>query len=294
MPASVLQKAAGALAASPLLNRGKRLFAENSSNWNLPLTKLDKAWAGSWLILDHYAKGAFPPQFLDQQKAYQAEKDYRFSIPGMTAAEVAHANMTKPFWFNAGARHYFLHFNRLAASLEKTGVKPPAKILELGCGSGWMSEFLATMGFDVCGTTIAADDIADASRRIKSLEAKGLAPALKYVAAPMESVHTAVGTGSFNAVFVYEALHHAFDWREAVRSSFACLKPGGWLFLCNEPNVLHTFISYRVAKLSNTHEIGFCKSELVTELRKTGFQKIVSNGAKLHCWFRPHWLLAQK
>src|SRR5689334_21720149 len=98
MSSNVLQKAAGALANSPLLSRGKALFAENLRNWNLPLSKFGKLQAGSWLILDDYAKGLFPPQFLDQQKAYQAEKDYRFSIPGMEAAEVSHISMTKPFW----------------------------------------------------------------------------------------------------------------------------------------------------------------------------------------------------
>ena len=129
---------------------------------------------------------------------------------------------------------------------------------------------------------------------MKCLEAKGLSPALKFVAAPMESVHKAVATGSFDAAFVYEALHHAFDWREAIRSAHACLRDGGWFLICNEPNVLHTCISYRVAKLSNTHEIGFRKSALVGELQKTGFRRVVSVGVKLHCWVRHHWLLAQK
>lgn len=111
----------------------------------MPLSKFDKLWAGSWLILDDYAKGIFPPQFLDQQKTYQAERDYRFSIMGVTAAEVALGGMSKPFWFGASATYYLSGFNRLAVSLEKVGVRPPAKILELGCGSGWMCEFLAVM-----------------------------------------------------------------------------------------------------------------------------------------------------
>ncbi len=294
MPTSVVQKAAGALAGSPLLRRGKTLFAENSRNWNLPLSKFDKLWAGAWLILEDYSKGIFPPQFLDQQKAYQAEKDYRFSIPGMTAQQVAHNSMAKPFWPGRLGRVYLAHFSKLTACLERAGMNPPAKILELGCGCGWMAECLAVMGYDVVGTTIAEEDIADANRRVRSLEAKGFSPALQFLAAPMESVHTAVARESFDAVFVYEALHHAFDWRETLRSSFACLKPGGWLLICSEPNVLHTFVLYRVAKLSNTHEIGFSKGELVAELRKTGFREIISTGARPHCWFRPHWLLAQK
>ena len=281
------------MANSPLLRRGKTLFAENLSNWNLPLSKLGKLQAGGWLILDNYSRGIFPPQFLDQQKTYQAERDYPFSIPGMTAAQVRHNNMTKPFWFGKSGRLYLAQFTKITAALEHVGVKPAARILELGCGGGWAAEFLATMGYDVCGTTISDDDIADANRRIRSLEAKGISPALQFVAAPMESVHTAVPPRAFDAVFVYEALHHAFDWRAAIHSSHACLKSGGWLLICNEPNVLHTCISYRVAKLSNTHEIGFRKGELVAELRQAGFRKIISTGAKLHCWFHPHWLLAQ-
>lgn len=282
------------MANSFLFNYGRNLYAENSKDWNLPLSKIDKLLVGSWLILDDYSKGIFPPTFSDQQKAYQAEKDYRFSIPGMLTEQVKHNNMTKPFWFGKGGRGYLDQFVQLSLRLEKMGIKPPTKILELGCGSGWMAEFLATMGFDVCATTISEDDVSDAVCRIKSLEIKGLSPALRFVAAPMESVHLSTGTDSFDAVFVYEALHHAFNWRHAIQSSHTCLRKGGWLLICNEPNLLHTFISYRVAKLSNTHEIGFSKKELVNELHKTGFRKIVSCGAKMHFWFRPHWLLAQK
>lgn len=289
-----MQKAAGALANCSLFRRGKNLFAENLRDWNLPLSKYDKLWAGSWLILDDYSKGIFPPTFPDQQKAYQAEKDYRFSIPGMSAAQVSHNNMTKPFWFGKSGRAYLGQYIQITACLEKVGIKPPAKILELGCGGGWTAEFLATMDYEVCGTTISEDDIADAHRRIESLKVKGLSPALKFVATPMESVHQALAGESFDAAFVYEALHHAFDWRESIHSTYKCLRPGGWLLICNEPNVLHTCVSYRVAKLSNTHEIGFSKSELIAGLKKAGFKKIISVGAKVHCWFRPHWLLAQK
>lgn len=294
MSSRVLQKAAGMLADSPVFRRGKALYAENSRNWNTPLSKADKLWSGIWLILNDYSRGIFPPQFLDQQKAYEAERQYRFSLPGMTPAEVVRSAMAKPFWYDKVMRKYLREFNHLTADLEKLKIKPPAKILELGCGCGWMAEFLATMGYDVCGTTISENDVVDAGRRIKSMETKGLPPTLKFVASPMESVHTVVEAGSFDAVFVFEALHHAFDWREALRSSFGCLKKGGWLALCNEPNVLHTCISYRVAKLSNAHEIGFSKSELISELRKAGFGRIISTGPKLHCWFRSHWLLAQK
>ena len=294
MSASLLQKTAGALANSPLLRRGRHLFVENSSNWNFPLSKLGKLEAGAWLILDDYSKGVFPPQFIDQQKTYQAEKEYHSSVPGMTSAQVRRDNQTKPFWPGKSGRRYINHYTKLTEVLERIGVNPPAKLLELGCGAGWMAEFLAILGYEVCGTTISDIDIGDANQRIQSIEARGLKARLSFALAPMESVHTVVTPGTYDAVFVYEALHHAFDWHETIVSSFKCLKPGGWLLICNEPNVLHTCVSYRVAKLSNTHEIGFRKSALLDTLRKTGFKQIISAGAAWHFWFRPHWLLAQK
>jgi len=289
-----MQRAAGALANSPLLRRGKALFAENSRDWNLPLSKSAKLQTGLWLILEDYAKGFFPPKFSNREKTYQAEREYHSSIPGLSEAEVRQNNRIKPFWPGKSGCHYLNHFVKLVEDLVRAGKNPPAKILELGCGVGWMAEFLAAMGYEVCGTTIANEDVLDANRRVASLEARGLAPRLKYVISPMETVCTVAGKEAYDVVFVYEALHHAFDWREALRSSFACLKPGGWLLICNEPNILHTFVAYRAAKLSNTHEIGFKKRELVSELRKTGFKQIISTGAIWHFWIRPHWLLAQK
>ena len=294
MGESLLQKTAGGLANSPLLRRGKILFDENSRDWNLPLSKIGKLQIGAWLILDDYSKGIFPPQFVDQQKTYQAEKEYHSSVPGMTAEQVRRDNWTKPFWPGKSGRRYISHYNHLTEVLERTGVHPPAKILELGCGGGWMAEFLAILGYDVCGTTISETDIADANKRIRSIEAKGIKPLLNFTLAPMESAHTVVGIEKFDAVFVYEALHHAFDWRETIASSFKCLKPGGWLLICNEPNVLHTCIAYRVAKLFNTHEIGFSKNSLKDAMKNAGFKQIISLSSPFHFWFRPHWLLAQK
>ncbi|MHB1307405.1 MAG: class I SAM-dependent methyltransferase [Limisphaerales bacterium] len=293
MPTRITQKAAAALASSPIFSRGRGLFAENTRNYFLPLSKLNKLLTGSWLILDDYSKGIFPPQFLDQQKAYQAEKDFRHSLTGVSAKDVGAGERRKPFWFGPRSCGYLKDFSQVCTHLARAGVKPPAKILELGCGTGWMAEFLAAMGFEVCGTTISEDDVKDANLRIRGLEAKGISASLSFLAAPMESVHTVVPNNSFDVVLVYEALHHAFDWRATLHSAFACLKPGGW-FLIHEPNVLHTFVSYRVAKLTNTHEIGFRKGELVAELRKAGFRSIRSVGPRLHWFYLPHCLLAQK
>jgi SAM-dependent methyltransferase len=158
-----------------------------------------------------------------------------------------------------------------------------------------MDEFLALMEFRVVGTSISPHEIQDAQARVKSIEEKHLKADLEFRTAPMESVADYVQDClPFDAVFVYEALHHAYDWRQAIESSYVCLKPDGWLLIANEPNLIHTLVSYRVALLSNTHEIGFTRSELIQHLKKTGFKNIRILKNSLGFYIRPHWIMCQR
>ena len=102
-----------------------------------------------------------------------------------------------------------------------------------------------------------------------------------------------VGEG-FDCVFIFEALHHAFDWRETLAAAHKCLKPGGWFLLAKEPMFLHTFVSYRVAKLSNTHEIGMSRRALIRRLRDVGFARVDDLGPKILNFKRGISLIAQK
>jgi cyclopropane fatty-acyl-phospholipid synthase-like methyltransferase len=250
---------------------------------------------GSYVILEDFANGVFPPKFDDQQQAYENEIAYGTALPGLTQESMELSEMTKPYWFGPAAHRYLQGFLKLVSLLEDAPLTPPAKLLELGGGSGWTAEMLATMGFRVTSTTLSPRECAIGKRRIAALRAKGLTAELDFLACPMESVAAHVADlCPFDGVFVFEALHHAFDWRATLNSSFSCLRPGGWLIICNEPNVLHTAISYRVAKLAKTHEVGFAKSALIKQLRATGFRKIVSAGRRPDLYVQPHWLMAQR
>ena len=286
---------ANLLANSPFLAPARKLWAANQHNWNLPLSKSEKALVGCYLILHDYANRRFPPTFDDQQRAYDAEIAYRFSLPGLDVAEVTDSLMRKPFGSSAAIRTYLHSFIDLVQLLEQLGVQPPQKLLELGCGTGWMAELLALLRYNVMGTSLSSDDIADARLRIQSLVAKQITPHLEFRVAPMETVNQAVGDQlPFDAVFVFEALHHAYNWRQAIDASHACLTPGGWLIIANEPNAIHTYVSYRVAKLSNTHEIGFRQHELMDYLRRTGFSNVRVSRNRVSFWVKPHWIVGQK
>jgi protein-L-isoaspartate O-methyltransferase len=286
---------AGALSRSPLLRRGRELWEKNQKDWNLPLSRWDKLRTGMYLILKDYSEGEFPPTFSDQQQTYQNEINYRSALPGTNLAEVAAAELAKPFWFGRSLHLYLGAFLKLASLLEEIQITPPAKLLELGGGSGWTAEFLAQLGFNIVSTTLSPSDSEAAQKRLESLQVRGLRVRLQFQVCPMETAHEHVHEQCpFDAVFVHEALHHAFDWKAAVSSAYSSLRPGGWLLICSEPNVLHTMMSYRVAKLSHTHEVGFSRGELVRHLRQTGFQRVLSRGRRLHWLVHPHWLVAQR
>jgi 2-polyprenyl-3-methyl-5-hydroxy-6-metoxy-1,4-benzoquinol methylase len=289
------RRIAGVCSSSVLFSRGRSLWEKNSKDWNYPLSKWDKLACGGYLIASDFAAGKFPPKFEDQALAYQNEIDYHASLPGLDLAQVQRSQITKPFWNAHSCGRFLRDFNRLFHILESHGVKPPQRLLELGCGSGWMAEMLAQAGYPVVGTTIAKHDVEIANQKAEAVRGKDPKADLRFVECPMESVDELPGArGAFDAAFVYEALHHAFDWQKSLRASAAILKPGGWLLLASEPNWMHTFIAYRVAKLSRTHEIGFSKGALVNELRKCGFSHVEVLRPKLNNWVTPFWIMARK
>ena len=291
----VLNTSAGWLSSSFLFARGRTLFEANSRSWNLPMTKWDKLLAGGYLILKDFSQGRFPPKFDDQAKAYQGEIDFYQSTPGQSLETNLEVHSRKPFWGAKGFAEYSAKFVKLLRILEEIGLRPGHHLLEMGCGAGWMAEFLALSGYSVCGTTIMPTDIAIANQRVAAWYARDLSNQLDFKVSPMESVDEAFQEReSFDGVFVFEALHHAFDWRQAIKAAYSCLKASGWLILANEPNLLHTFISYRVARLSNTHEIGLSRRALTREMQHVGFKETRIFAPKLNNMISTHWIAARK
>ena len=278
-----------------LLKQGENLWKMNENNYNYPLSHYEKLIVGLFLILSDYAKDLFPPKFDDWEKAYDNEINYICSLPGVTVDETVDQEIRKPFWYGVLGRDYLVKFTKIIRTFEQLDIAPPKKLLELGCGPGWMAEFLALMKYQVIATTISHYDIEMGQKRLMSIAAKGIQANLQYIATPMEKINQCIANvGDYDAVYVFQALHHAYDWRSAIEASYQCLKPGGWLLLFDEPNVLHTFISYRVARLAQTHEIGFRRKDLHSQLNNSGFRKVIVLRNKFGFGIKPHWIAAQK
>lgn len=295
---SSTRRLAGTLARSSAFARGRELWERNQQDfWRLPLSRSDKALVGLYLICADYERGLFPPRFDDERAAHANEMRVRETTAGMTEAEYRDAELRKPYWYWDGgsdAARLLPRAGQVVECLHALAVPRGARVLELGCGSGWLSEALAMMGFSVLGTTLAAKDVQDARLRVEAAGARGIDVDLAFEVAAMEDVAAVAGRGCFRVVVVFEALHHAYDWRRTLRSAFASLEPDGWLLVCGEPNLAHTAVSYRVGKLTSTHEVGLSRRALQRECLRTGFDRTRVLRNRVHLLVRDHWLAAHK
>jgi SAM-dependent methyltransferase len=117
---------------------------------------------------------------------------------------------------------------------------PPARILDLGVGSGWTTNFLARRGYEVVGWDICPDMIALAEQNRDRLAAHRASFEIgDYESLPYRD--------EFDAVLFYDALHHAEDERSALAMAHAALKPGG-ICLTVEPGEGHGIASTAAAE----------------------------------------------
>jgi len=290
----VFKRMAAALAGSPLLSRARKLTEKNREDWNLAVSRTDNLLICSYLILSDYAAGLFPPSYSDRAAAYENERQYGHGLGGVSWEEFQAKEMRKPFWDANAANKYLNGFVRLLRLIESLGVAPGSRVLELGCGSGWIAEFFALTGYDVVATTIAPSDGPAVESREAALRAKGVMSEFGFNLTPMEDVDQVVELNSFDAAYVHQALHHVYDWKAALRAAFRTLKPGGWMIIADEPNVLHTFTSYRMGKLSRTREIGMSRRKIIRCLRHAGYREVRIISPRFDDRLHPHWIAARK
>jgi 2-polyprenyl-3-methyl-5-hydroxy-6-metoxy-1,4-benzoquinol methylase len=97
---------------------------------------------------------------------------------------------------------------------------PPARIIDMGCGTGWTSRFLANSGYRVVGVDICADMIEVAERQ------RG-GPGMENLTFLVRDYESLDFGEEFDAVVFFDSLHHAEDERLALRKTYESLVPGG-------------------------------------------------------------------
>jgi SAM-dependent methyltransferase len=188
---------------------------------------------------------------LDPHK--QAEIDSR--TPEFMAAQ-----STKPFGWES---YHWVRWATIAEALQRLQIPAGADVLDVGCGSGWTSLFLAQTGY-----TVTAVDLVPANVELTRQRAERQRIALTAQQADMEELHL---DKLFDFALIYDSLHHSSRHRRALEQVAAHLKPGGWLLL-GETSWLHLIspFAHRHARQTGWRERGFTVRGLRRDLRDAG------------------------
>jgi SAM-dependent methyltransferase len=151
---------------------------------------------------------------------------------------------------------------------------PPGRVLDCGCGTGWLTYFLARRGYDAVGVDVAAEAIALA--RAHPLFRDGRAP--RFDVADLEQLPF---DREFDAVVFFDALHHAVDEAAAIAGAFRALKPGG-VCVALEPGRGHARKSRAIDAAFDVTDKDMPPSRVCRIGRRVGFASARSLPAPQH------------
>jgi SAM-dependent methyltransferase len=115
--------------------------------------------------------------------------------------------------------------------VEHLGLGLRAQVLDVGCGPGWMSEFLARCGYWVTGIDISEDMVEIARTRVARIPeqvGEGIDPVAEFHAMPVQEMPW---TDRFDAAILYDTMHHFDDELETLRVIRRTLVPGGTIYI---------------------------------------------------------------
>lgn len=143
------------------------------------------------------------------------------------------------WWDKTGPMRPLHMMNPVRAGWILDRITPGARVLDIGCGAGLLSEALAKAGCDVLGLDAAPDAIAAAQAH-----AAGQGLSLSYRAGAAEDL-LAEGQ-KFPVITALEVIEHVTDPAAFIKLLAGLLEPGGLLFIST---LNRTGRSYVTAKL---------------------------------------------
>jgi 2-polyprenyl-3-methyl-5-hydroxy-6-metoxy-1,4-benzoquinol methylase len=195
----------------------------------------------------------------DADQIKQAEIDY----PLVIGEEGRTWLRNKPFFHEPRmTARLLIDFGHVLQILD---LQPGMSLVELGCGSGWMTRFAARHGLEAHGYDIAPEMIAIA-RELAEQEGS----TATFEIADMETLDLG---HRFDTALLYDALHHSRRADLVVRTARRALRPGGRLLLV-EPNWKHRFQGREASDEYGVTEMGYSPRTLKRLLREAGFSEI--------------------
>jgi SAM-dependent methyltransferase len=171
---------------------------------------------------------------------------------------------TKPF---VADPVHFVEWATVATMVHAIGLPRGSCILDIGCGGGWTSLFLAEAGFSVTGYDLVPANVELARRR-----AERWGSTASFEVADMEALPAGEAA---DAALIFEALHHSTRQRQVLEETARRLRPGGWL-LVGEPTWLHRLSpgARHMRRERGWVERGPTVRSMRRDLRRAGFGEV--------------------
>lgn len=135
------------------------------------------------------------------------------------------------------AVHYLQNF---VNCLELLALPGHSRVLDVACGGGWFSHYMARMGYEPHGFDISADFIALTKRRFAEDKCLEIDPAVldqRFFVLDIERESLPARLdGYFDAIVLESCLHHFFDPIAALEHLTRALKPDGLIVIIEGEN----------------------------------------------------------
>lgn len=188
----------------------------------------------------------------------QGEREYYARI-----GEEGRRHAARKPYEDAGTLRHIARFGAMLASMRP----PPARVVEFGCGTGWLGLMFAQSGYEVIGIDISPDAIALAE---EARQDRGIGHA-SFRLGDYESVEISEPA---DYVVFYDSLHHAASEEDALKTAYRVLVPGGSVF-CFEPGAGHaaTPLAKQIVAKYGVHEKDMPPEHIFRVARKVGFRR---------------------
>jgi len=161
--------------------------------------------------------------------------------PSKLDPERFHYLFTKPFYnlANKPDKHLgegmdaetFRHFCDFANMAVAMALPAGSRILDVGCGSGWLSEYFARLGYDVTGIDISPDLIDIAQKRLNRQPFPVDHETEMHCRFMVHDIESAALPETFDAVICYDSLHHFEDEHAVIRNLSSMTSYAGVVFI---------------------------------------------------------------
>ena len=162
------------------------------------------------------------------------------------------------------------HFRNFANLTKILSLPNNAKVLDVGCGPGWLSIFLGKSGYRVTGIDISPDMVSIAKKRAALEDVL-----VQFLIHDVENSFNF--DKDFDAIVIYDVLHHCLAFKKVLENCYYALVDGGKLLLV-EPNWLHNISprARKAAKKYDVTEMGFTRRELKKVLKRIGYTSVTN------------------